>query len=86
MNRATEEAFSDMGPIVEAYFEHWSSLIDNGFSDEVVASAKDTDVPGRDRIERANLFSADVDPVWNQITQLIGDQAEQIRLQLVTND
>lgn len=85
VNRATEEAFTKMGPAVEAYLDHWVSLVENGFSDEVVASAADTDVPGRDRVERANLFSADVDPVWNQITQLIGDQAEQIRLQLVSN-
>lgn len=86
VNRATDEAFAGMGPTVEAYLEHWLGLLDNGLSDEVVRSAGDTDVPSRDLKNRANLFSPDVDEVWNQITQLIGDQAEQIRLQLVTND
>ncbi len=85
-NRATDEAFLGMRPAVEFYLEHWLALLDHGLSEEVLASAADTHVPDRDLANRANLFSADVDEVWHTITRLIGDQAEQIRLQLVDND
>jgi hypothetical protein len=86
VNRATEAAFTGMGTAVSAYLEHWLGLLDAGLPQDVVDSAADTDLARRDLANRAALFSPEVDPVWHQITRLIGDQAEQIRLQLVSND
>ena len=84
-NRSTEEAFVGLKPDVASYLEHWFTLLDSGFSQDVLDSAGDTDVEQRDLANRAALFSPEVDPVWNQITRLIGDQAEIIRQQLVSN-
>ena len=84
-NRATEEAFGTLQPDVSAYLEHWFSLLDGGLPADVHDTAGDTDVEKRDLANRAALFSPEVDPVWNQITRLIGDQAEIIRQQLVSN-
>ena len=84
-NRATEEAFVGIKPAVSAYLEHWFSLLDGGLPQDALDSAADTDLVQRDLANRAALFSPEVDPVWNQITRLIGDQAEIIRTQLVSN-
>ena len=84
-NRATEEAFAQLGGPVNAYLDHWFALLDGGLSQAVVDSAADTDLEQRDTANRAALFSREVDPVWDQITRLIGDQAEIIRQQLVSN-
>jgi hypothetical protein len=86
VNRATEDAFRQMDPVVAAYRDHWFELVQQGIGDEVLADLTDTDLADRDRRNRANLFSADVDPVWNQIARLLGAEgSEEIRLQLVDN-
>lgn len=82
VNRATDEAFLGMGAVVEAYRDHWFSLLDTGIPADL---ASPVDLQLRDDRNRAALFSRDVDPVWNTIERLIGEQSEQIRLQLVTN-
>ena len=85
VNRATDEAFAGIGSAVTAYLEHWLSLLDGGLPADVVDSASDTDLERRDLANRAALFSPEVDPVWNMIARLIGDQSEIIRGQLVSN-
>jgi hypothetical protein len=85
VSRATDEAFTGMGPVVTSYLEHWFSLLDGGLPQDVLDSAADTDVERRDLANRAALFSPEVDPVWNQIARLIGDQSEIIRTELVRN-
>lgn len=85
VNRATDEAFAGIGSAVSAYLDHWFALLDGGLPQEVLDSAAGTDVEQRDRANRAALFSSDVDPVWNMIARLIGDQSELIRMQLVGN-
>ncbi len=82
-NRASEEAFLAMAGPVAAYRDHWFGLLDAGLPADL---AVEPDLAGRDSRNRGALFSREVDPVWDTITRLIGDQAEQIRLQLVTND
>ena len=84
-NRATADAFGAIGEPVNAYLEHWFALLDGGIPQEVLDSAADTDLRQRDLANRAALFSREVDAVWDQITRLIGDQAEGIRQQLVSN-
>jgi hypothetical protein len=87
VNRATEDAFRQMPPIVAAYRDHWFDLLENGLPADVVEDAADTDLAARDLRNRGSLFSADVDPVWNQIARLLGAEAtEEIRLMLVDNE
>lgn len=83
VNRATDEAFLGMTEVVAAYRDHWFALLDEGVAAELAAPV---DLKSRDERNRAALFSRDVDPVWNTIERLIGEQSELIRLQLVSND
>ncbi|MET8335843.1 hypothetical protein [Streptosporangium canum] len=78
--RATEDAFEKLGPTVDAYLDHWLTLLGGG-----VPAADDTDLAARDAVNRANLFSPDVDPVWHQVTRLLGaDQTDRIRWELLS--
>lgn len=83
VSRASEEAFAGMDGVVAAYLDHWSSLLDGGVPAELAAPV---DLEARDARNRAALFSREVDPVWDTIARLIGEQSEEIRLQLVSND
>ncbi|WP_067720875.1 hypothetical protein [Nocardia yamanashiensis] len=76
--RATADAFRALDPIVDAYLAHWLTLVDKG------VPAVDGDPAARDRANRANLFSPEVDPVWAQVTRLLGaEQAEHVRGELL---
>ena len=87
VNRATEEAFAAMPGPVGTYRDHWYSLVEKGLPDEILATLADTDLAARDAEHRRQLFSPEVDPVWNQVTQLVGEeQSEFIRHQLLTNE
>jgi hypothetical protein len=76
--RATTDGFTALGETVDNYLAHWLGLVDNGIG-EVAA-----DLPRRDRANRANLFDPRVDPVWDQVTRLIGaEQTGRIRGELL---
>lgn len=86
-SRASEDAFAKLDGPVNAYLEHWLSLVDGEVPAEVLADIADTDLAVRDARNRSLLFSPDVDKVWAQISRLVTEPvAEQIRLQLVTNE
>lgn len=77
--RATQEAFQQLTPTVDAYLDHWLALVGKG------VPPVQGDLAERDTINRRNLFSKDVDPVWHQVTRLLGDeQAERVRGELLT--
>ncbi|WP_067701455.1 hypothetical protein [Nocardia jejuensis] len=76
--RATETAFHALDDTVHQYLDHWISLLDKG------VPAVDADLPGRDRANRANLFSPEVDPVWARVSRLLGaQQCERVRGELL---
>lgn len=75
VHRADETAFRAMDPIVDAYVSHWLGLVSAGLPDDVAASLGDTDLATRDSTVRANLFSPAVDPVWAQVSRLLGEAA-----------
>ncbi|BCJ76741.1 hypothetical protein CS0771_62850 [Catellatospora sp. IY07-71] len=86
VNRASEEAFAAITEHVDAYAAHWSGLVDKGLPDDVLAGLADTDLAARDAAVRANIFSRDVDPVWAQVSRLLGDEkTDAIRAELVAN-
>ncbi len=79
VHRATQEAFQAIGPVVDAYREHWSRLAHKGLSYAPLA--------GRDEALRASLFSREVDPVWAQVSRLLGDETtDMLRQELIHND
>ncbi|MFI9402275.1 hypothetical protein [Nocardia sp. NPDC052316] len=76
--RATESAFRALDGTVDGYLQHWLTLVDKG------VPAVTGDTAARDRTNRANLFSPEVDPVWAQVAGLLGDeQAERVRAELL---
>lgn len=75
--RATEDAFAGIGALVDTYLDHWMDLCERGVSAPVTIDAE------RDARHRAVLFDPDVDHVWGQVSQLLGDEwSERIRLEL----
>ncbi|WP_262849097.1 hypothetical protein [Mumia quercus] len=86
VNRADTDAFVAIESAVTTYLDHWLGLLDGGVPAEVVADVADTDLPARDARNRALIFSPEVDKVWAQVAQLIGDDAsEKVRAQLLDN-
>ncbi|WP_067814582.1 hypothetical protein [Nocardia inohanensis] len=76
--RAGADAFTALTATVDAYLEHWLTLVEKG------VPAIEGDLAARDRANRANLFSPAVDPVWAQVTRLLGaEQSERVRGELV---
>jgi hypothetical protein len=87
VHRATAEAFAAIEATVDTYQEHWSSLVEKGLPDEVLATLADTDLAARDALVRGNIFSREVDPVWAQVSRLLGDEAtDRLRSELISND
>ena len=85
VNRATEAAFRAVMPTVDAYLDHWFTLVDDGVPDEVLDGATSEEMTTRDERNRAIIFNPDVDPVWARVAQLVGDdQAEVVRSTLAT--
>lgn len=80
VGRATGDAFEKLGSIVDTYLDHWLGLLGAGVPDP-----GDTDLAARDAANRANLFSPEVDPVWHQVTRLIGaEQSDLVRGELLS--
>src|SRR5690606_28467584 len=77
--RATPEASKALDATVDGQLSPWLALIDAG-----VRAPVEADLPGRDRANRALVFEPGVDPVWEQVTRLIGaEQAERVRGELL---
>ncbi|MGB0100288.1 MAG: hypothetical protein WBP61_08405 [Nocardioides sp.] len=86
VHRAEEEAFRGIDGAVDAYLDHWFSLVEGEVPADVLADVADTDLPARDRRNRTHLFSPDVDHVWAQVQQLVGaEQSESVRTLLLDN-
>lgn len=86
-NRATEEAFANIESSVNNYLNHWFGLVNNGLSDATMKDIGNVDLAQRDQRNRNALFNAEVDPVWGQVTRLVGEEvSEQMRELLRTQD
>lgn len=79
-NRATPGAFEQVGDIVAAYRDHWFDLLERGVPAEAVGDTTPEEISERDRRSRQTIFDPTVDPVWERIEQLLGeDQATRLR-------
>jgi len=85
VHRADEDAFAAIGPVVDAYLDHWLALVAAPLPDAVSATLADTDLAARDRALRAVLFDPDVDPVWHRVARLIGAKDTDIARNLLTH-
>ncbi|MDD9370239.1 MAG: hypothetical protein PV358_09015, partial [Acidimicrobiales bacterium] len=81
VQRATPEAFAEVGTAVDAYLDRFAALAVDGVQSPVSLDADD--LATRDRRHREVLFSADVDPVWVNVGRLLGPElTERLRLEL----
>jgi len=85
VHRADEDAFRAIGPVVDAYLDHWLTLVAAPLPEPVSATLADTDLGARDRALRAVLFDPDVDPVWHRVARLIGPADTDIARNLLTH-
>ncbi|WP_436775826.1 hypothetical protein [Yinghuangia sp. YIM S09857] len=84
VHRATAEAFAAAHEPVHTYLEHWLDLVAKGVPHPAAQTLSDTDLPERDRTLRRRLFSREVDPVWTQVSRLLGDEeTDRIRTLLI---
>jgi hypothetical protein len=78
--RANEEAFAQIDEQVNQFLNHWFAIVEAGISADTLASLNNTDFATRDQRNRAAVFNAEVDPVWNQVERLIGaEMGERLR-------
>lgn len=70
--RATEDAFVSIDGHVERYLDHWFGVVEGGISAETVQSLDNHNFAQRDQRNRNAIFNPEVDPVWAQVTRLVG--------------
>lgn len=68
-NRATVDGFAAIKPIVDAYRNHWLSIVQEPGD----LAAGHNGARARDLLHRSNLFNPDVDRVWAQMDRLLGE-------------
>ena len=74
-NRASEEAFTAIESTVQAYQDHWFSLLEKGISAAATAGISAEALAERNLRNKRIIFDPDVDPVWERITAMIGAEA-----------
>ncbi|WP_235898500.1 hypothetical protein [Parahaliea maris] len=74
-HRADESAFRGIEETVQAYLQHWFSVVESGISDNAFGGISGAALQQRNLANKAMLFSPEVDPVWQRIEGLIGADA-----------
>jgi hypothetical protein len=74
-NRASEAAFSAIEESVRAYQDHWFSVLQRGVSDSALGGISAAELQQRNLRNKRIIFDPDVDPVWERITSMIGEEA-----------
>ncbi|WP_226702816.1 hypothetical protein [Microbulbifer elongatus] len=86
VHRATQDAFAKIDDTVNAYLDHWFSLVQKGISDEALEAVDSAALAERDCRNRAIIFDPEVDKVWNQIGGLIGSESSEALRALLKNN
>ena len=85
-NRATEDAFEAIESAVEAYQQHWFELLRSGVSQAALENVTPADLQQRNLRNKQIIFDPDVDPVWERITSMIGEEAVAIQRALLIGE
>lgn len=72
--RASEDAFAQITDPVNGYLDQWFSLLDQGLDAAALDGTDGASLAARDGQNKAIIFDPDVDPVWNQIGPLVGEE------------
>ncbi len=85
VNRATEEAYRQVEPSIDFYVNHWGALVENGLPEEATAGLTAEHLAERDAKNRSIIFDVDVDPVWEQLKPLIGEEMGVLMREILRN-
>ncbi len=80
--RTDANSFAEVTGYVGQYFEHWAGMVENGLPEGSAPAATPNALAERDRHNRAAIFSPGVDPVWNNVARLVGEETSE-RLQTI---
>ena len=81
--RATEAAYAQVAPHIDAYLDHWLGLVDKGVA--APAGVDAAALAARDQANRNAIFSYEVDKVWNQIERLNGKEQNAKLIEILRN-
>ena len=66
---------------------HWFALLERGISEQALNGATVEELQARNLANKRMIFDPEIDPVWNRITSMIGEDAVQaIRDLLIGED
>jgi hypothetical protein len=82
-SRANEEAFAAIDDSVDEYLDHWFGLVENGVSPANIEGITREELVARDARNKAIIFNAEIDKVWDQILPLIGQEAVDTQIALL---
>ena len=73
--RATAEAFAKIESSVRFYEDHWMKILGSGVAAALDLPAAPSAIAARDRLNKAAIFNAEIDPVWANVARLVGEAA-----------
>ncbi|MEH6580324.1 MAG: hypothetical protein V7754_00205 [Halioglobus sp.] len=85
-NRASEDAFSAIEASVRAYQDHWFSVLRNGVSKGALNGISAAELQQRNLRNKRMIFDPEIDPVWERITGMIGEDAVAIQRALLIGE
>jgi hypothetical protein len=85
-NRASAEAFEEISATVASYCQHWLQVLAKGVSEEALANTSPAEMAARNLRNKRIIFDTEVDPVWNRITPMIGEEAVAIQRALLIGE
>ena len=84
--RASESAFREIEASVNKYLDHWFSVLESGVSDAATSGVTPEAFAARDKANREMIFSSEIDPVWNRIQGLLGEEMVNYQQQLLRGE
>ncbi|HEB28688.1 MAG TPA: hypothetical protein ENI05_13100 [Porticoccus sp.] len=71
---ANEDLFKQLSPFLDKYRTHWADLLETGIPENCLEGVDMSKVADRDYRNRCAAFNRDVDPVYNQLLPLMGEE------------
>ena len=85
-HRASQNAFEKIDDVVSQYLRHWLGLLESGVSEASLNGVSSGELAARNLHNKRMIFNPDVDPVWNQIAPMIGEEAVAVQRALLIGE
>lgn len=81
--RTTAAAYEkEIFPAAEAYLNHWLGLVDDGLTD-IAGGIRGEASAARDAANRELIFNREIDPVWNKIDMMLGEDTSNFMIDVL---